>query len=59
VIGRPVGEVATFAADPTNAPRWYRNCGEPGGFGAVAAPVMARAIRAANRKDLAALKALL
>lgn len=24
-IARPVGEVASYVADPTNAPRWYRN----------------------------------
>ena len=33
-----------------------RNRGEPAGFGAVTAPVMAAAIRRANRKDLDALK---
>lgn len=36
-----------------------RNHGEPSGFGKVAAPAMAAAIRRANRKDLARLKALL
>jgi hypothetical protein len=36
-----------------------RNRGEPRGFGAVAAPVMARAVRGANAKDLAALTELL
>jgi hypothetical protein len=25
VIDRPVGEVASFAGDPGNAPRWYAN----------------------------------
>ncbi|MHA6784581.1 SRPBCC family protein [Pseudonocardia saturnea] len=133
VIRRPVDEVATFAADPTNAPRWYanissvewetpapaavgsriafvahflgrriaytyeiaelvpgerlimrtaqgpfpmettytweavadgtrmtlRNTGHPTGFGSITAPLMARAMRSANRKDLAALAALL
>jgi hypothetical protein len=36
-----------------------RNRGEPSGFAGVAAPVMAAAMRRANRKDLATLKALL
>lgn len=133
-IARPVTEVAGFAMDPRNAPRWYvnidtvemltdgplavgtlarfsarflgrtlaytyavrtfvperelsmsteegpfpmtttyrfeatgeastrmtlRNHGAPAGFGAIAAPVMAAAMRRANAKDCAALKALL
>lgn len=36
-----------------------RNHGEPSGFGHVAAPVMARAMRRANRNDLQTLKRLL
>lgn len=36
-----------------------RNQGEPSGFGQLTAPVMARAMRRANRKDLQALKSLL
>ena len=36
-----------------------RNEGEPSGFGQLAAPVMAAAMRRANRKDLEALKRLL
>ena len=36
-----------------------RNRGEPSGFAAVTAPVMAGAMRRANRKDLARLKQLL
>jgi hypothetical protein len=36
-----------------------RNRGEPSGFSKVAAPLMASAMRRANRKDLARLKALL
>ena len=36
-----------------------RNRGMPTGFSWFVAPFMARAIRSANRKDLAALKALL
>ena len=36
-----------------------RNRGEPSGFSRIAAPVMERAVRRANRKDLAALKRIL
>jgi uncharacterized membrane protein len=36
-----------------------RNAGQPAGFGRVAAPVMARAMRQANTKDLRRLKSIL
>ena len=36
-----------------------RNRGEPAGFAKLAAPLMAIAIRRANRKDLASLRARL
>jgi uncharacterized membrane protein len=36
-----------------------RNRGEPSGFGKVMAPLMARAMRRANQKDLAKLKSIL
>jgi hypothetical protein len=36
-----------------------RNRGEPAGFARITAPLMAQAIRRANRKDLQALKAIL
>jgi hypothetical protein len=36
-----------------------RNRGEPQGFSRLFAPIMARAVRWANRKDLARLKAVL
>jgi hypothetical protein len=47
----PQGEGATLMS--------LRNRGGPSGFATVTAPVMARAIRRANRKDLVRLKALL
>ncbi len=134
VINRPPDVVATYAADPSNAPEWYaniesvewtsephvaigarvafvarflgrrleytyeivdyvpgerlvmrtaegpfpmetsytwtavsetstrmelRSCGEPAGFSKLAAPFMARAMRRANRNDLALLKRIL
>ena len=36
-----------------------RNAGEPSGFGKIAAPMMAAAMRRANQKDLARLKTIL
>jgi Polyketide cyclase / dehydrase and lipid transport len=36
-----------------------RNTGEPSGFGSIAAPILAAAMRRANRRDLARLKAIL
>ncbi len=36
-----------------------RNRGEPSGFSRVAAPIMSKAMRRANRKDLARVKAIL
>ncbi|MDQ6885487.1 MAG: hypothetical protein M3077_14820 [Candidatus Dormibacteraeota bacterium] len=36
-----------------------RNRGEPSGFAGIAAPLMAAAMRRANHKDLANLKAML
>jgi hypothetical protein len=36
-----------------------RNRGDPAGFSKLTAPVMAPAMRRANRKDLAALKAVI
>jgi uncharacterized membrane protein len=47
----PAGEGATQMT--------LRNRGEPTGFAKVGAPIMAAAMRRANRKDLAQLKALL
>lgn len=50
----------TWRADGADRTRMtLRNRGEPAGFSAVAAPLMMAAMRRANRKDLANLKALL
>ena len=45
--------------DGTRTRMTLRNRGEPAGFGKVAAPVMAAAMRRANQKDLANLKRIL
>ena len=51
----------TYTWEDTSAGRTsmtLRNRGEPSGFSKVAAPIMARAMRRANTKDLARLKAI-
>ncbi|MET8849797.1 SRPBCC family protein [Amycolatopsis sp. NPDC004625] len=56
----PMETTYTFADHGTAATRvTLRNRGEPKGFSAISAPLIARAMRRANTKDLAALKALL
>jgi uncharacterized protein YndB with AHSA1/START domain len=46
-------------AGPDRTRMTLRNRGQPSGFATVAAPVLASAMRRANREDLARLKALL
>lgn len=56
----PMETTYTWAAqDAETTHMTLRNTGEPSGFSKVAAPVMAAAMRRANNKDLAALKAIL
>jgi Polyketide cyclase / dehydrase and lipid transport len=56
----PMETTYTWADTETGGARMtLRNRGEPAGFSRVAAPVMARAVRRANRKDLQRLKAIL
>jgi uncharacterized membrane protein len=56
----PMETTYTFAAAGERRTRMtLRNRGEPRGFSKVLAPVMASAMKRANRKDLARLKALL
>jgi uncharacterized membrane protein len=56
----PMETTYTFQTAPTGATRMtLRNRGEPSGFSKVAAPVLARAMRRANRKDLARLRQIL
>ena len=56
----PMQTTYTWADTPAGGTRMtLRNEGEPSGFGQLAAPLMAGAMRRANRKDLQALKRLL
>jgi uncharacterized protein YndB with AHSA1/START domain len=56
----PMETTYTWQDTPGGGTRMtLRNRGEPSGFAGVAAPMMARAIRRANAKDLAALKGIL
>jgi uncharacterized membrane protein len=56
----PMETTYTWEDTPLRGTRMtLRNRGEPTGFAQVAAPVLAGAMRRANRKDLAQLKALL
>jgi hypothetical protein len=53
----PMETTYTWEDTPTGGARMtLRNRGEPSGFATVAGRMMARAIRRANRKDLARLK---
>ncbi len=52
----------TYAWEPSgerSTRMTLRNRGEPSGFGKIVAPLMASAMRRANRKDLAKLKSIL
>jgi uncharacterized protein YndB with AHSA1/START domain len=56
----PMETTYTFETTPNGATRMtLRNRGEPSGFASIAAPALAAAMRRANRKDLARLKAIL
>lgn len=56
----PMETTYTWAAAGERSTRMtLRNRGEPSGFGKLAAPFIAMAMRRANRKDLARLKAIL
>ena len=56
----PMETTYTWADEGQGGTRMtLRNRGEPAGFARVAAPLMTRAMRRANKKDLATLKGLL
>ena len=55
----PMETTYTWSEVPGGTRMTLRNRGEPSGFASVTAPMMAQAIKRANRKDLERLKALL
>jgi hypothetical protein len=55
----PMETTYTWAEAPDGTRMTLRNRGEPAGFARVGAPMMARSMRKANRKDLERLKRLL
>ena len=55
----PMETTYTWSPAASGTHMTLRNRGEPAGFSKVAAPFMATAMRRANRKDLASLKAVL
>ncbi len=56
----PMETTYTFADTPSGGTRMgLRNRGEPPGFAKMSAPLLAAAMRRANRKDLARIKAVL
>jgi hypothetical protein len=55
----PMETTYVFTAEGDRTRMTLRNRGEPSGFASVAAPVMARAMRRANAKDLANLNRVL
>lgn len=55
----PMETTYTWTALANSTRMTLRNRGEPTGFSRIAAPILVRAIRAANHKDLANIKRLL
>jgi len=55
----PMETTYTFSAAPGGTRMTLRNRGQPAGFSRLVAPLMAAAMRRANRKDLRRLKQLL
>lgn len=55
----PMQTTYTWEPVPEGTRMTLRNAGRPSGFGALTAPLLARAMRRANEKDLAALAAAL